>query len=436
MKRVGFARIVVLAAVASVATSQTVGAQQPELRTASGATPSSAAVQQTSPLVRFRWQDHPTIRIGRVDLALRARVQVDSRTSDAGTTSEDELALDFARKRVGLEGRLRGYFEFQIERELDTSSDPWRDAYVNYNQFDAVQVQAGKFKIPFGLDENTGATNLDFVYRAMASSTLAPGRDRGYMLHGRLLDGALVYEAGLFDHDGRNARPRSGSRVFGGRTRAGRVQVEPARAFDAPVQLGAAWARTTVAEGFSAIRGRTVFGRSFFSSDYPVLGERERIGVEARFRPGPFQLQAEWIRMTEERQAQSVEDGALSPIRSEGWYASASWAVTGQKKADGLGTVKNALFQGGVGAIEVAARIESLRFDSGQPDDVPSTSPRADRIVGNRDRAQTFGVNWYVNRWVKVQINLIKETLQAPELGPLPSRASFWSRVFRLQFTL
>ena len=29
----------------------------------------------------------------------------------------------------------------------------------------AAEVRAGKFKMPFGLEENTSATNLDFVYR-------------------------------------------------------------------------------------------------------------------------------------------------------------------------------------------------------------------------------------------------------------------------------
>jgi hypothetical protein len=48
----------------------------------------------------------------------------------------------------------------------------------------------------------------------------------------------------------------------------------------------------------------------------------------------------------------------------------------------------------------------------------------------------TLGVNWYVNRWIKLQFNTIKETLSDPELGPLPSKASFWTRVFRLQLSL
>jgi phosphate-selective porin len=95
------------------------------------------------------------------------------------------------------------------------------------------------------------------------------------------------------------------------------------------------------------------------------------------------------------------------------------------------------LLQGGVGAFDLAARVDRLTFDSTAViDSLPATSPRADKIVGNSDKAFTFGVNWYVNRWVKIQVNTIKETIADPVQGPLPDRPSFWSRVVRFQFSL
>jgi len=65
-----------------------------------------------------------------------------------------------------------------------------------------------------------------------------------------------------------------------------------------------------------------------------------------------------------------------------------------------------------------------------------STSRRAEIVLGNYDRAITFGVNWYVNRWVRLQANLIREQLLDPTLGPLPERPTFWSRVLRIQVAL
>jgi hypothetical protein len=48
----------------------------------------------------------------------------------------------------------------------------------------------------------------------------------------------------------------------------------------------------------------------------------------------------------------------------------------------------------------------------------------------------TLGVNWYANRWFKLQLNGIRETIRDPIQGPLPDKASFWSTVLRFQLTI
>jgi phosphate-selective porin len=387
----------------------------------------------------FRWDNHPSVHIGDLRVSFRARVQVDSRRSDAPLTDEDEVNTDFARKRIGIDGQFGRYVEFQVERELDDDLDPWRDVYANYRQFTEAQFQYGKFKLPFSLDENTSPTNLDFVYRSLAASTLAPGRDIGWMAHGRVIDQIVRYEFGIFEHDGANAKPRRAPRVIGGQTKALRLGVQPFRTTDTPAEdllLGVAWTWSDLEEGLPGVRGQTVFGRSFFSSDYAVVGKRNRMGFEMRWRPGPFSVKSEYMTVTDERLGLSVEDTDLSPIRAIGWYVSGTWAITGEKKADGLDSPDHPLFQGGFGAIEVAARVERLTFDSGNASETPSLSPRAEVILGNSNKVITLGASWYLNRWVKIQFNLIQETLTDPEQGPLPDRNKFWSRVLRFQFSL
>jgi phosphate-selective porin OprO/OprP len=153
--------------------------------------------------------------------------------------------------------------------------------------------------------------------------------------------------------------------------------------------------------------------------------------MEMQFRPGPASIKAEWMRVETDRQGQSVEDTDLSPIVGEGWYVSGTVAITGEKKSN-VDRPKKPLFQGGVGAIELAARVENLTFKSGGGE-APSRSPRADTVVGNGDQVTTLGVNWYINRFFKVQANFIRETLDDPAQGPLPGQASFNSRAVRLQ---
>ena len=328
--------------------------------------------------------------------------------------------------------------DFQVEAELG-AEESWRDVYANLRSFDAVQLQAGQFKLPFSLDENTSATNLDFVYRSRAASQLSPGRDVGVMVHGRVLARGLTYETGFFRHDGRNARTPASDRVHGGGTWAGRVTVQPFRHVRSPMsdlQIGAAITTSDLEEGFPDLRGRTALDLRFFRPDVWVRGTRQRRGVEARWRPGPFSVKAEYMRLSDERLGQSVEDTDLSPLVASGWYVSGTWAVTGEKKSDGLDQPRRPLFKGGYGSVEVAARIERLQFGSTAAGIEPSSGPRADVILGNSDRVATLGVNWYFTRWTKVQVNLVHDRLRDPAQGPLPSRPGFWSRVLRFQFTL
>jgi phosphate-selective porin OprO/OprP len=389
--------------------------------------------------IHFALKEHPTIVFTKKTYVdFRARFRTDATDSELGIREEEPSQPDDVKQRVGVGGDVEHLVEFQIERELK-GDDPWRDVFANYHQFDFVQLQGGKFKLPFSLDQNTGPANLDFVYRSLAANHLAPGRDIGVMVHGRLLKHVLRYELGSFDHDGRNGRTHNVERVFGGRTLAGRVTVQPFRGSKSvgdDLQIGAAFTSSEVPLGYTSLRGQTFLDATFFQPNFWAQGQRRRIGLEARWRPGPFSVKSEYMRVTTERLGQSVEDTDLSPLVATGWYVSGTWAITGERKADGLTIPRHSFLQGGYGAIEVAARVERLAFGSDASGEAPSTSVRADVIQGNADRAVTLGVNWYLNRWVKLQFNTIKETLSDPAQGPLPSKPSFWTHVFRLQLAL
>ena len=389
---------------------------------------------------RFAWDDHPSVLFGKgTRISAIARLQGHVRQSDAPEIEESAQTLDFARRRLGVEGEIANKLDFQVEAEIG-SDEIWRDVYANYKQFDAVQIQGGKFKLPFGLEENTGTTNLDFVYRTMASTRLSPGRDIGVMVHGRVLNRFVRYEFGGFNHDGRNARSNDSERVFGGPTVAGRVDVLPFRHQDselADLMVGVAYTTTDVDEGLHSLQARTVFGYPLLlEPDLWVNGPRRRFGVEGRIRPGPASIKAEFMRLTSARLGQGTAGEDLRDFEASGWYVSGTWALTGEKKADGLERPRHPFLRGGIGAVEIGARLEKLTWGTLHGGDEASTSPRADVVLGNADRAVTLGVNWYLNRWIKIQGNAIQQKITDPLQGPLPERSTFWSSVFRFQLSI
>ena len=92
--------------------------------------------------------------------------------------------------------------------------------------------------------------------------------------------------------------------------------------------------------------------------------------------------------------------------------------------------------RGGFGAVEVAGRVERLWFDSVDRSAVPFANPRAFTLLESGNKVVTMGVNWTLNRFTKLQFNLIREQVENPDRNPVPNGASFWSRVFRLQLVL
>ena len=391
---------------------------------------------------RLSWENRPSVRYGDlVRIDFRARFVGDVRDSGASLEESDTSRLDIARRRVGVTGVIAGVADFQIEREL-ADARAWRDVYVNYHGFENVDIQGGQFKLPFGLDENTSSANLDFVYRSRAAA-FSPGRDPGVMAHGRAR--SLRYELGVFVRDGDNARGNDTQRVYGSWTAAGRLVLQPFRSSKSVLedfQAGVAYTSSDVPAGIADLRGDTAFGQPFFRPKFAVQGTRRRVGLEMRWRPGPFSVQSEFVRLSNERHGQSVEDADLPPLVAAAWYAHGTWLATGERKTKGADEPKHPLFGGGFGSLEFAARVEAVRISS-IGTGLPSTGPRAETILPHRDRAVTFGISWSPNRWVRVQANLVRDTLSFPigeavasePLAGGPS-SSFWSRVLRFRFAM
>ena len=148
-------------------------------------------------------------------------------------------------------------------------------------------------------------------------------------------------------------------------------------------------------------------------------------------------FRSEYTWATDGRLRQGLGDEDLPDARARSWYVAGTWILTGERKTRPL-KADDEFLQGGFGAVEVVGRYERIRFDSagGADVDSPSRTPRAANILPSGDRALSLGVNWALNRWVKLQFNGIREHVEDPKRSPILSDGAFWSRVVRLQFVL
>jgi phosphate-selective porin OprO/OprP len=410
--------------------------------------------KESSRGLRFVFNNNPSIRYGKVfRLDVRAKAQGDFRYFSPELSTK-EGTFDLRRARIGVEGNFLKHFEYELEYEFadllrplvenedGATSSGWRDAFVNFTYFKDFQIKAGKFKEPFSQDQLTPASQLDFVYRSRIGAILAPARDFGLEVHGRFFKRGLSYQAGIFERDGENAR--FGANTGAGRTFAGRLTGAPFRLLPVPdivktVEFGVALASSAVPEGPNGIRGQTVARKTFFPFPGDALfvhGERLRLGTELNWTSGPFSLKGEFIHLRDERLGQSLRQTDLPDSISRGWYLSGSWVVTGESKTSNLKPRRDFLRERGIGAVELAARYEQIRFGSSEHSVPPQRQLRAPNILATSDRAWTLGVNWYPNRWLKLQFNGIREKIEDVVRGPIPGANVLWTRVLRLQVVM
>ena len=408
-----------------------------------------AAAQDKKGLV---WDDRPSIVFGEdINIDLKGRALMEWRRFDP-EIGEDTFNLRTV--RVGLAGELTRHFEWEIEREIEKIDEDedddidgkiqfgeWKDVYLQWRTFDAVRVIGGRFKMPFGLEQTTGVSDLDFAYRALGSTAIAPGRDNGVMADGEL--GRLTYEIGIFDDDGDNAEsnepqfvqegedlegvgPAFAARITGDLLRAipgtGRLQ---------SANLGIAYTTSDVPEGLNSLRGESFWGTEDFFERVYVKGRRQRLGLQFDWSPGPTSLKAEWMQSREQRQQQSNRNADLSDYVGTGWYVAGTWFVTGEDKDNNVNP-RRPLLEGGIGAIELAVRYEQLKFESTSQEGTPFTNPRAEYLLPNSDTVFTVGVNWMTSKWTRVLVNAIHEDFEDAARTPVPGTTSFWSGLVRL----
>jgi phosphate-selective porin OprO and OprP len=379
---------------------------------------------------------HPTVQLGSVgEISLRGRLSGILRTAvpDEGQNAD----LDWRSRRIGVEGTLFKKIEFEVCRELGAVTEPECDAYVNVRMARAVQIQAGQFKIPFGHDALTSGANLDFVVRSLIGHELSPGRDVGVMTHGRLAHRTLSYEVGYFRRDGDNARTantRGGTDAV-----AARVVVSPLASMSATglasLQVGAAVVHSQLDDQLG-LRGRTAFGEGVFFDRVFVNGSRLRRGFEAAWARGPVSLSSEYIDVSDERRGMGFEGESLPNVHAAGWYVAGTWLLTGERKQNRV-EPGQPLFAGGFGAVELAARTERMTFDSIVYPGSGLGFPSAQSLSANGERVTTIGTTWYVNRYVKIQGDLVLEVVDDPQRSPAPrGNGRFASGLFLFQVAL
>lgn len=373
-------------------------------------------------------------------LKLRGYVQTDGRyfpSDHLGGTANDTFLL--RRVRPIFEGTVFDKYDYRLMFDFGSGSGTAstagnvafvQEAYVNARLWPELQIQAGKFKEPVGLERLQSGANLLFVERGFPTQ-LVPNRDVGLQLHGGLFRGALSYAAGVFNgvanggsgdlesaDDDKDFAGRLFAHPFRNSHVAGLKGLGVGVAGTYGDQEGAL--RAFVSPGQQRFFGcRTGAGTNAASANVVADGVHWRIAPQACYYWGPLGLFGEYV-ISNQKVRRDDGTAAFGRIRNTAWQAAMSFFLTGEensfkavtpKKPFGLGE------GGGWGAVEVAGRVGEL--DVGDDAFPVFASPTAS---ASEAFSWGLGVNWHLNRNIKLTLNFDQTDFKGGTAGALNAK--------------
>ncbi len=361
-------------------------------------------------------KDAPKITVGNAGLSaasgdsnfvfqLHGLLQVDNRTyfhdddnHDKSIEGNDTFLL--RRARPIFSGTVYKDFDFLFVPDFGGSSVQIFDAYLNYRYAPWLQLRAGKFKVPVGLEQLQSDQFTFFNERGLPTD-LVPNRDIGFQLWGDIGNGRLTYAAGVFNGvgDGRNT---SNADFEDHREFAGRL-------FTQPFKGTSLTALQNLGFGVSGSWGNTFSNANGLTSGYLTDGQQQffaytngavanglhwRISPQGYYYWGPLGFLGEYVISN-----QRVTKGAASAtLQNTAWQIAGSWVITGED-AFYTGVTPKHPFDprnGNWGAFQLVARYADLDVDN-----------KAFPIYANPQtsaseaKAWAVGLNWYLNKNIR-----------------------------------
>lgn len=356
----------------------------------------------------FSWRSADTNFVFR----LRGNVQADGRffLDDTGAVNDSFL---LRRVRPSFEGTVWKNFDFRVMPDFAGNNFTLLDAYADLKFSPHFSVLAGKTKSPFGLERLVSQTSLLFIERGLPTS-LAPNRDVGIQVRGSLFDQRLEWTVGVL-----NGTPDGGSSVADlddDKEFAGRLFSHPFKNADSNwlKGLGVGVAATYGDKsGTAPAAYTTVNQQTFFRYNNGVVnnGTHWRVGPQAYWYAGPFGLLAEYTVSSQELSAGAV----TQDLENTSWQVALSYVLTGESSTyRGVTPAKNfSLSDGTWGAFEVVARYGELDIDD---DAFPVFANST--VSATKAQSAGVGLNWYMNRNLKLSANYNWSTFDGPVISP------------------
>jgi phosphate-selective porin OprO/OprP len=349
---------------------------------------------------------------------LHGLIQADTRAfiNDGGGTLGKNTFL-IRRARPIFTGTVFHDFDFNFTPDFGGTTVQIFDAYLNYRYSPELQLEAGKFKSPVGLEALQSDPWTSFNERSIATD-LAPNRDVGFELHGDLFGGTISYAAGIFDgtpdYNGTTVNQDSDDdKAF-----AGRLFFQPWKTSKVAALQGLGFGaggsyevdRNTAADLTPGYR--TDGQQNFYTYAAGVIanGDHWRISPQGYYYYGPFSLLGEYI-ISDQHVSRPAPAAASADLQNTAWEISGGWLLTGESASYNGVTPRHPFSpkNGQWGAWQVVARYADLDIDNAA---FAGATPLAAAGSASEAKAWSVGLNWYLNRDIRINASFSRTTFE------------------------
>lgn len=370
------------------------------------------------------------------------QIQTDYITNSQSAGNRDSVGdipegVTFRRARFGMFGDY-GAWEYRIAMDFALPGRPsFTDVYGGLTDIPYLgRVRVGHTWEPFGFEQYSQNRFVTFLERSLPAEPFAPGRNTGIMANNNWAGKRGTWAAGVFASDG-NFFGDDVAENFGV-AGTGRVTFLPW--YDEATQgrdllhLGLAYSARGARNNEVQFKTRPEVRLGSADPNIPnfvATGKipanfYQLIGTELLLIRGPFSVQAEYVLVP----VSTTDRGAAY---FQVWYAMGSVFLTGENRQyrTSTGTLERIIprrdfikregssLSVGPGAWELAVRFSHVDLDNAG-------------VTGGRLSDITFGVNWYLNPYLRITSNYIHAYQYATtgKSGP----ADFWGIRFNYDF--
>lgn len=352
-----------------------------------------------------------TFESGIMKLNVGGRVHLDTVAIESdGIAFADET--DIRRLRVDATLDVGDDWRFKIDGDVGGISPGVYNAWVSYRGIKNTEFRLGNFIAPFNGENMMSSNNTKFIERGLPSE-LSPNF---------LLGASAAYEGknwsiigGYFtnpiDDEALTNRDDGNSFVVRG-------VFAPIDKRREALHFAAAVERRELDTGASSrVRTNSEFALTtqaiLDTGTLAGIDSYTNLNIEAGYMNGPFMVKAQQV--TRDNDAPALLDPTFTARSVE-----AAWVITGERQRYSVGTGTFGEVRPNndnwFGAWELAARYSTLDLTDGA-------------VAGGEEKNFTVGVNWYVNRNVRVSANYVDAKAEPSRLGVTDNPSAMMGRL-------